>query len=58
MLTPENDPTAFAEKRDGLIYHLCDLPRHNHHVPFPFGDCYETLFSEVNTWELKYSRKY
>lgn len=54
-LTPETDPTAFEEKKDGRTYHLCDLPGpwHNHHVPFPYGECLE---KGAWTWESKYSR--
>jgi hypothetical protein len=54
-LTPENDPTAFKEEKDGLTYHLCDLPMHNHHVPFPYADCNELYWDSGRTWESKYS---
>lgn len=52
-LTPLNDPTAFNEKRDQRSYHLCDLPQHNDHVPFPYAQCYQY---GAWTWESRYAR--
>lgn len=44
-LTPENDPTAFKNEQNGKFYHLCDLPMHNHNVPFPYADCNEEYWA-------------
>lgn len=52
-LTPLSDPTAFAEIRDGRSYHLCNLPGHVHHIPFPFATCHD---NGTWTWESRYSR--
>lgn len=41
MLDAMTDHTAFADKRDQRTYHLCDIPMHKHHVPFPFANCLE-----------------
>lgn len=46
------DPSEFIEEKDGVTYHLCDLPQHVHSIPVTFKTCYEP---GARTWESKYS---
>lgn len=46
------DPNEFTEEKDGVTYHLCDLPMHHHSIPVNFKMCYE---AGAWTWESKYS---
>lgn len=50
--TRPGNPAKFTELADGVTYHLCDLPVHDHHIPVRFTSCYE---HGAWTWESRYS---
>jgi hypothetical protein len=40
--------------RDNIVYHLCDLPLHTHHIPMSYETCYD-MPDDVKTWEQKFA---
>lgn len=45
-------PSDFTEPKDGVTYHLCDLPMHTHSIPVEFVTCYDP---GAWTWESRYA---
>lgn len=53
MSTTHINSFTFRESQDGILYHLCDYPMHNHHVPEQYTVCYDI---GAWTWESRYAR--